>query len=80
MGGQVIPVDGEAVINGDRQKRLLEVIPEILIAKELCHLRKWIDEPTGDLWSTANFIPVISVSVVMGSFPLPHVLCCSRWN
>ncbi|XP_075703681.1 serine/threonine-protein kinase haspin-like [Rhinoderma darwinii] len=75
-GGQhvalkVIPIEGSQKVNGENQKSFAEILPEIIISKELSLLNEGEDNQTG------GFIQLHSAHTVQGSYP-PELL--SAWD
>lgn len=60
---KVIPVCGVSEVNGERQKSLEEILPEILIAKEMSALAHTFRN------MTPNFVEVKSVRLIQGRYP-----------
>jgi serine/threonine-protein kinase haspin len=58
---QVIPIEGSELVNDEKQKTFEEILPEILIAKELSEMRCSDSD-----YSTPNFVQVIGARVVCG--------------
>lgn len=75
-GGQhvalkVIPIEGSQKVNGENQKSFAEILPEIIISKELSLLSEAEDN------QTSGFIQLHSAHCVQGSYP-PELL--SAWD
>ncbi|RUS80089.1 hypothetical protein EGW08_012135, partial [Elysia chlorotica] len=62
---KIIPIEGDMLFNDCPQKKYDEILPEIVIARELSDLA------AGDLNRSSNFCQVNRVSCVKGVFPLP---------
>ncbi|KAM3910033.1 serine/threonine-protein kinase haspin, partial [Leptodactylus fuscus] len=67
-GGQhvalkVIPIEGSLKINGEHQKSFAEILPEIIISKELSLLSEGVEN------RTSGFIQLHSAHCVQGSYP-----------
>ncbi|CAG9765312.1 unnamed protein product [Ceutorhynchus assimilis] len=60
---KIIPIEGDQRINGENQKKLNEVLSELIIATELSHLR------TNPINQTSAFIEVQSIKCVQGCYP-----------
>lgn len=60
---KIIPIEGTRLVNGEKQKTFEEILPEVIIAKELSLLR---DSTTN---RTENFVRLKSVSLVRGHYP-----------
>ncbi|XP_073417175.1 serine/threonine-protein kinase haspin isoform X2 [Dendrobates tinctorius] len=67
----VIPIEGSQKVNGEHQKRFAEILPEIIISKELSLLSG------GEENQTSGFIQLHSAHCVRGSYP-PELL--SAWD
>ncbi|XP_077123830.1 serine/threonine-protein kinase haspin [Ranitomeya variabilis] len=68
---KVIPIEGSQKVNGEHQKRFAEILPEIIISKELSLLSG------GEENQTSGFIQLHSAHCVRGSYP-PELL--SAWD
>ncbi|XP_030385765.1 putative serine/threonine-protein kinase haspin homolog [Scaptodrosophila lebanonensis] len=64
---KVIPIEGSLEINGEAQKTYEQMLPEIIISKEMCNLR------TNKTNSTAGFVDIYKVCLVKGKYPA-HLL------
>ncbi|XP_077167540.1 serine/threonine-protein kinase haspin [Paroedura picta] len=64
---KIIPIEGSTKVNGEAQKNFSEILPEMIISKELSLL----DE--GDENRTSGFIKLHSVHCVRGAYP-DHLL------
>ncbi|GFR82731.1 serine/threonine-protein kinase haspin-like [Elysia marginata] len=62
---KIIPIEGGDLVNDCPQKRFDEILPEIVIARELSDLA------VGETNRSSNFCQVNRVSCVKGAFPLP---------
>ncbi|CAH0552866.1 unnamed protein product [Brassicogethes aeneus] len=60
---KVIPIEGDQIINGERQKKFEEIISEIIIAMELSNLRN------NKKNSTSGFSEVQKIRCVQGRYP-----------
>ncbi|XP_071498950.1 uncharacterized protein [Diadema antillarum] len=60
---KVIPIEGDFPVNEESQKTFEEILPEIVISRELSKLRD------GDHNRSSNFIQVNRVACVRGSYP-----------
>ncbi|KAL4232233.1 Serine/threonine-protein kinase haspin [Mactra antiquata] len=60
---KIIPIEGDFEVNDEPQKKFAEILPEIVIAKELSDLRY------NKAYETSNFCKVNSVSCVKGRYP-----------
>ncbi|KAM4687719.1 uncharacterized protein O3C94_006176 isoform 2-T2 [Discoglossus pictus] len=60
---KVIPIEGSRKINGEDQKSFAEILPEIIISKELSLLSE------GDENCTSGFIQLHAAHCVQGSYP-----------
>ncbi|XP_052772202.1 uncharacterized protein LOC128211442 [Mya arenaria] len=60
---KIIPIEGDFAVNDEPQKKFGEILPEIVIAKELSNLR------TSKGSMTASFCEVNDVSCVRGKYP-----------
>uniref|UniRef100_A0A914WCI4 non-specific serine/threonine protein kinase n=1 Tax=Plectus sambesii TaxID=2011161 RepID=A0A914WCI4_9BILA len=69
---KVIPIEGNELVNDEKQKTFEEMLPEILIANELSEMRGSDGEH-----STPNFVQVVSVRVVCGAYPVSLI---ASWN
>ncbi|XP_053222611.1 serine/threonine-protein kinase haspin [Podarcis raffonei] len=68
---KIIPIEGSDQVNGEPQKTFGEILPEIIISKELSLLA---DE---ELHQTSGFISLHSIHCVQGSYP-DHLL--AAWD
>ncbi|KAM4027440.1 serine/threonine-protein kinase haspin [Anomaloglossus baeobatrachus] len=68
---KVIPIEGSQKVNGEHQKRFAEILPEIIISKELSLLNGGEENRTG------GFIQLHSAHCVRGSYPLELL---SAWD
>lgn len=55
---KIIPIEGTIEVNGEPQKKFDEILPEILIAKQLSNLR------SDNEFMTSGFVEVINVSMI----------------
>ncbi|XP_042298286.1 serine/threonine-protein kinase haspin [Sceloporus undulatus] len=62
---KIIPIEGSERVNGEPQKTFSEILPEIIISKELSLLA---DEKVNQ---TSGFIQLYSVHCVQGAYPEP---------
>uniref|UniRef100_A0A8C5X016 Serine/threonine-protein kinase haspin n=1 Tax=Malurus cyaneus samueli TaxID=2593467 RepID=A0A8C5X016_9PASS len=60
---KIIPIEGTEKVNGENQKSFGEVLPEVIISKELSLLSE------GSVNRTVGFISVYSVHCVQGAYP-----------
>ncbi|XP_033633404.1 uncharacterized protein LOC117294957 [Asterias rubens] len=60
---KIIPIEGDFEVNSEPQKSFEEILPEIVISRELSGLQE------RGINSTGGFIQVNSVSCVQGSYP-----------
>ncbi|KAJ8941061.1 hypothetical protein NQ318_006835 [Aromia moschata] len=60
---KVIPIEGDLIVNGERQKKFEEIFSEIIIAQELSNLRN------GQQNTTSGFSEVQKVQCVQGRYP-----------
>ncbi|TRZ24346.1 hypothetical protein HGM15179_002794 [Zosterops borbonicus] len=60
---KIIPIEGTEKINGEAQKSFGEILPEIIISKELSLLSE------GSVNRTVGFISLYSVHCVQGAYP-----------
>ncbi|XP_072269266.1 serine/threonine-protein kinase haspin isoform X2 [Pyxicephalus adspersus] len=61
---KIIPIEGAQKVNGEHQKSFAEILPEIIISKELSLLSR------GDINTTSGFIKLHSAFCVKGSYPM----------
>uniref|UniRef100_A0A8C3S822 Serine/threonine-protein kinase haspin n=1 Tax=Chelydra serpentina TaxID=8475 RepID=A0A8C3S822_CHESE len=64
---KIIPVEGTERVNGEAQKSFSEILPEIIISKELSLLSQEVEN------RTVGFIDLYSVHCVQGAYP-KHLL------
>ncbi|XP_060114837.1 serine/threonine-protein kinase haspin [Heteronotia binoei] len=64
---KIIPIEGNTKVNGEAQKTFSEILPEIIISKELSLLAEEADN------QTPGFISLYSVHCVRGAYP-EHLL------
>lgn len=64
---KIIPIEGSTKVNGEAQKTFREILPEIIISKELSLLTEEEDN------QTSGFISLYSVHCVRGAYP-EHLL------
>lgn len=55
----------DGLVNGERMKNTMEILPEVLITKELSELEK-MDDTTR--YSTPTFVRLIQATVIQGTF------------
>ncbi|KAK3094535.1 hypothetical protein FSP39_002991, partial [Pinctada imbricata] len=67
----IIPIEGNFLVNDEKQKTFEEILPEIVISQELSLLRM------NDAVFSDNFCEVRGVTCVQGSYP-PHLL--KEWD
>ncbi|XP_076265962.1 uncharacterized protein LOC143199771 [Rhynchophorus ferrugineus] len=60
---KIIPIESETIVNGEKQKKFHEIISEVVIASELCNLRK------NRLNKCAGFCEVQRIACVKGRYP-----------
>ncbi|XP_046744145.1 serine-rich adhesin for platelets isoform X2 [Diprion similis] len=60
---KIIPIEGNALVNGERQKKFDEILSEIVIAKELHNLRN------GETYQTDGFVEVKNIRCIIGKYP-----------
>lgn len=60
---KIIPIEGTQLVNGEPQKKFEEILPEIIIAGELCNLRNGRD------FNTSGFVQLLRVRCVRGCYP-----------
>ncbi|XP_060602886.1 serine/threonine-protein kinase haspin-like [Ruditapes philippinarum] len=60
---KIIPIEGDFEVNDEKQKKFAEILPEVVIAKELSNLRN------GKTSMTSNFCEVNNLSCVKGRYP-----------
>ncbi|XP_060596119.1 uncharacterized protein LOC132750191 [Ruditapes philippinarum] len=60
---KIIPIEGDFEVNDEKQKKFAEILPEVVIAKELSNLRNSKSS------MTSNFCEVNNVSCVKGKYP-----------
>ncbi|XP_046477923.1 serine-rich adhesin for platelets [Neodiprion pinetum] len=60
---KIIPIEGNALVNGERQKKFDEILSEIVIAKELHNLRN------GESYQTDGFVEVKNIRCIIGKYP-----------
>ncbi|XP_032689218.1 uncharacterized protein LOC116852706 [Odontomachus brunneus] len=68
---KIIPIEGEAVVNGEPQKKFSEILSEIVIAEELHNLR------SHSTYRTSAFVEVRSIKCIIGKYPKKLV---KLWN
>ncbi|XP_077992458.1 serine/threonine-protein kinase haspin homolog [Glandiceps talaboti] len=68
---KIIPIEGDFPVNDEPQKSFEDILPEIVISRELSALR------TGAKNMACNYIGVIDVSLVKGRYP-KHLL--QEWD
>lgn len=64
---KIIPIEGDIEVNGAQQKRLDEILQEVIISQELSALR------CKSTNRTAGFVEVLNVRLVEGRYPA-HLL------
>nr|XP_008123868.2 PREDICTED: serine/threonine-protein kinase haspin [Anolis carolinensis] len=64
---KIIPIEGAERVNGEPQKTFGEILPEIIISKELSLLAEDDEEPN----QASGFIRLHSVHCVRGAYPEP---------
>ncbi|XP_061423273.1 serine/threonine-protein kinase haspin isoform X2 [Lethenteron reissneri] len=60
---KVVPIEGSALVNEESQKSFKEILPEIMISKQLSNLHE------GDRNQSENFIKLNSLRCLQGSYP-----------
>ncbi|XP_068139943.1 serine/threonine-protein kinase haspin homolog isoform X2 [Drosophila tropicalis] len=60
---KIIPIEGKTVVNGETQKTFEQILPEIVITKEMCNLQFC------ERNSTSGFVNIQNVSLVKGVYP-----------
>ncbi|ALC39168.1 Haspin [Drosophila busckii] len=60
---KVIPIEGEIQVNGETQKTFEQILPEIIISKEMCNLR---DNQAN---ATLGYVDIYNVCLVKGHYP-----------
>ncbi|XP_062363167.1 serine/threonine-protein kinase haspin [Cinclus cinclus] len=60
---KIIPIEGTEKVNGEAQKSFGEILPEVIISKELSFLSE------GSVNRTVGFISLYSVHCVQGAYP-----------
>jgi serine/threonine-protein kinase haspin len=78
-------VDGNSKVNGEAQKSLLEIVPEILIAQELSGLRGGVEGlgspgDSASVFATDCYIQVLQVTLVYGQMPTCLLAAWDEWN
>jgi len=77
---KIIPVEGDFEVNGEAQKSFEEILPEIVISKELSLLGDWNkDDQTTDNIST-SFITVHSVTCCRDKYPKHLISEWDKWD
>ncbi|KAI1727573.1 haspin like kinase domain-containing protein [Ditylenchus destructor] len=76
---KVVPFQDEecyhdGLVNGERMKQTMEILPEVLITKELSELER-TDDTTR--YSTPTFVRLIQATVIRGDYPS---LLLSEWD
>ncbi|XP_022098270.1 uncharacterized protein LOC110983366 isoform X2 [Acanthaster planci] len=62
---KIVPIEGDFQVNGEQQKSFEEILPEIVISRELSAL----NEVEGGQSATGGFIAVSGVSCCQGRYP-----------
>nr|XP_006816738.1 PREDICTED: serine/threonine-protein kinase haspin-like [Saccoglossus kowalevskii] len=60
---KIIPIEGDFLVNDEPQKTFEDILPEIVISRELSALRYGVDN------MTANYIELKDVSLIKGKYP-----------
>lgn len=63
---KVIPVNGELIVNGERQKNYKEMIPEVAVSVAMSRLKELDD---GAPNQTAGFVQLFGLHCVLGRYP-----------
>ncbi|GCC35725.1 hypothetical protein chiPu_0014213 [Chiloscyllium punctatum] len=71
---KIIPIEGEKPVNGEPQKKFGEVLPEIIISKQLSQLSEESEN------CTTGFISLYSVHCVKDSYPLELLKAWDKYN
>jgi hypothetical protein len=71
---KVVPVEGAVVVNGENQKTLKEMLPEMVITKELSLLKGCSEN------RTSNFIQLHRMTYGIGAYPKPLLDTWNTWN
>lgn len=72
---KIVPVDGEALVNGQPQMKLMDMLAEIIISSELSKLSSQ-QEPGADI-DAPGFLTVLSCNLTEGRYP-DHLL--DKWD
>nr|XP_058961650.1 uncharacterized protein LOC131788578 [Pocillopora verrucosa] len=73
---KIIPVEGDFQVNGEPQKSFEEILPEIVISKELSLLGESLENDNG----TTTFITVHSVTCIQGGYPSHLISEWDKWD
>ncbi|XP_017856902.1 PREDICTED: putative serine/threonine-protein kinase haspin homolog [Drosophila arizonae] len=60
---KVLPIEGSSLVNEEAQKTFEQILPEIIISKEMSALR------TNQTTSTSGFVDLYNVNLVKGKYP-----------
>ncbi|XP_078408276.1 uncharacterized protein haspin [Cetorhinus maximus] len=71
---KIIPIEGEKPMNGEPQKKFEEILPEIIISRELSQLSEESEN------CTIGFISLHSVHCVKDSYPLELLKAWDKYN
>ncbi|XP_048418376.1 uncharacterized protein haspin isoform X2 [Stegostoma tigrinum] len=71
---KIIPIEGGKLVNGEPQKKFEEVLPEIIISKQLSQLSEESENCTN------GFITLHSVHCVKDSYPLELLKAWDKYN
>ncbi|XP_078073712.1 uncharacterized protein haspin isoform X2 [Mustelus asterias] len=71
---KIIPIEGEKPVNGEPQKKFEEILPEIIISKELSQLSEDSEN------CTSGFIFLHSVHCVKDSYPLALLKAWDKYH
>ncbi|XP_048584951.1 uncharacterized protein LOC5502014 isoform X2 [Nematostella vectensis] len=76
---KIVPINGDIPVNGEPQKSYEEIMPEIVISKELSALNNTSEMEFAEN-STPNFIDVHRVSLVRDRYPPQLLKEWDRWD
>ncbi|XP_060687516.1 uncharacterized protein haspin [Hemiscyllium ocellatum] len=71
---KIIPIEGEKPVNGEPQKKFEEVLPEIIISKQLSQLSEESEN------CTTGFISLYSVHCIKDCYPLELLKAWDKYN
>jgi serine/threonine-protein kinase haspin len=73
---KIMPIEGTEIVNDEKQKTFSEILPEMIISKELSDLGK---DETSDHY-TKNFVQLYKLGISKGEYPTFLVNAWDDWD